>query len=277
MAGCVVEEAFAPAQFAGAGTRKGFQHTRWRLDGGRCDFELVNVHLIHDRDNTATLAGEETPYAVERRAALSRALSRGARSLRGGARAGLCGDGQYGLSLRAAACAFLRCDGEDLRVVASEGRGDARGDAPARCVEIDARPGTPGVDAAAKVFVSPEELSFLPSGAPFLARWADFRASDRELPKLGLGLSEPAPVAFAPTYRWDHARGSSGEGREQPKRGAEYDSPFSAKRCPGWCDRVLLTSTIAALLRGQGQLEYGSFSSSADTGDHKAVFLGCAL
>ena len=274
MTACVQEEAFARAQFRGEWTRKGFQHTRWRFDGGRCDFELVNVHLIHDRCNIAALSGgEESPYAAERRGAMGAVLKRCALTHRASSRAIIFGDFNFRLGLRGAACAFLRCGQGDLRSTTSEGQ-DARG-APVRCIDLDAM-GALGGDEDARIFVGPEEVSFSPSGAPFLQRWGDFRAADREVSKLALGLAEPAPITFAPTYRWDHARGAHAHALLSVRRCTE-ESPFSVKRCPAWTDRVLLTGSIAALLRGQAQLEYGAFSPSADTGDHKAVFLGCVL
>jgi len=229
--------------------RKGFLHTRWRLTETSAPFDMINTHLFHDVDNTVAMAETPSCYATNRQRALEYTLRE-------------CEllwvppyvedvPGVVATSWRQRVSVFM-CGDLNWRL----GSGihdylDAQGAAAEvgeKCFELpikadgifrDARPGEP--------FGFDYEALLMPS-----------RVQLHEM-----------PVTFAPTYRLDETAHQASTSGTQARH-------YSSKRCPSWCDRIVMSPYARGRVPADG-VEYGVIGADANMGDHKPVYIAFSL
>lgn len=270
-------------------SRKGFLHSRWRLEG--CEVNFVCVHLFHDDSNLVAAATTAMPsrYAQSRAAALKYTLAetvpvgyRGGRSptndgrprkrarIEGNAAAAAAnsedealqgsvplsfyfGDLNSRLSLGDA----LRemCDGARPEL-ARKGAGH-RDDPEIERRYMPRHGKEPLVVVNKKSFAMSEPNKWLDE----VDRVLQF---DRELAAF-TELRE-FPITFSPTYPFSEGTNA-----------AEHARMFLGKRAPAWCDRVLMTEGTLEVVQAAGGGVYDSVGVDACMGDHKPVLLSFNL
>lgn len=83
-----------------------------------------------------------------------------------------------------------------------------------------------------------------------------FRLFDRELDPIREILWE-FPITFAPSYPYE----------ENP----ELPHHYMSTRCPGWCDRILMSKAAKKLLSDENDYQYGVIGHDTCMGDHKVI------
>lgn len=275
-------------------TRKGWLHTRWRIEGQPLD--LLNVHLFHDEDNLRALrrAGALSAYAVSRQDALKHALEMVAAAGPAPAALGplppaLCvfGDFNFRLDLRsvlaklageAALASALSAADSNMRILNLEvmisppAAAVATAQQPAgwcRCLAALA-----GAASSQQQSLAVESKRFaLDDAAAVFGRDgepSDFRECDIEITactQLTPPLNEIEAPSFPPTYAFAVGAPSS------PSRPA-----YGSKRCPSWCDRVLFDPVGMRLMRAARDVAYAAHEQrEVARNDHNLVSLAFTL
>lgn len=282
-------------------TRKGWLHTRWRVD--RQPVDLLNVHLFDDVDQLKALrrgASALSPYAIRRHEALRLALQMltGA----GPAPAALgplppatfvFGDLNWRLDLR---CVLSQLAGESIvaSILSATGPGPSAGHQIAVPIQTaEALDEIAGGGAAANhclsawvehitqcrclAFGPPQRAIvearrfWMDDDAVFARRPSTFRGCDLELAasrKLAPALEE-LDIAFPPTFSYSL-------GRDPGDRSAAR-ATYDGKCCPSWCDRVLLDAIGMRLVRAASDYAYDvvheQLRHSEAMNDHQMVHL----
>eukprot|EP00051_Salpingoeca_urceolata_P033881 m.22630 g.22630 ORF g.22630 m.22630 type:complete len:409 (+) comp6885_c0_seq2:340-1566(+) len=233
------KEKFASHMYPGTWTRKGYLHTRWQLCGRAYNF--VNVHLFHDASNVAAFESTPSLFSEKRMAALKVVLDRcpgDGTELHGF----VFGDFNFRLSLKPVV--------QDIVGLGVLSRSDKGYRAPGKSPH--------GPD---DLVLEPKLFRFRDPEV-FLHEHQRFRRFDNE-PETKPDLLCELPVAFGPSYAYS----------EEP----DEPSKFLTKRCPGWCDRVMVTKKLHDELSAKGPVWYGLLGVDVCMGDHKPVALSCFL
>ena len=86
------------------------------------------------------------------------------------------------------------------------------------------------------------------------------------------GLEE-LPLAFPPSYAY-----REGKGDGTPPDEAGWCDLLASKRCPAWCDRVLMDRTGGALVAASAvTAEYGHEPQPRVLTDHNQVYLAFSV
>eukprot|EP00049_Salpingoeca_infusionum_P023728 m.13608 g.13608 ORF g.13608 m.13608 type:complete len:419 (+) comp5968_c0_seq1:456-1712(+) len=231
--------------------RKGYCHTRWQLNGRSLD--LVNVHFFHDASNL--VAHESTPsvYAQNRRNALRHTVKHLSEHVNEEGTAFIFGDFNFRL---------------DVSRVVEQLATDLH--AKHKHVEVDAeskphRIVLKGAQGEEELLVmTQKKFKFSASELMRDAASSTYQALDVEGKPLPVPLSE-LPIQFSPTYPY--------------AEDASLPTTFLSKRCPGWCDRILMTKNAQELLTRQQVLPdaYSIIGDAVCMGDHKPVKLAFVL
>ena len=262
----------------------------------QASFDLVNFHNFHDQDNFVSLQRDEegdgatlSAYARAR----SRALAHTARSVaaeatgeKGAAPAlFVFGDFNFRLTLPAVVAHLAGDDGlraardAELRRVAEGGLLKIPltepPPAPARASSSGASSSGPfHLEIGPKRFTSPRLAETVRAQ---LGAWRGF---DDELAAYCAGNSNPLmelPIDFVPSYMYV-AIGKPAPKSDEPGTPAAAHA-FGAKRCPGWCDRVLLDAAALSAVRASAVAAvYGSQEQKQQIiTDHNKVYLAFAV
>lgn len=271
-------------------TRKGWLHTRWRVDGQPLD--LLNVHLFHDDDNLVALRRTSalSDYASCRHNALQYALALLAAdgpplAALGPLPAALCvfGDFNFRLDLRRVTQLLAGGDEALLRELATLAEGAATSVRVAIRPSPVAPPPPPpplrvlSLSSAWRCLLCIGRQQVLAIGAKRfemedIARFAREASAFRRCDVEVAACAELQPALrevegrFPPTYGYRDAATSS---CEQPA--------FDGKRCPSWTDRVLLDEAGMRLLRATSDVSYGALDQGVVRNDHNMVFLAFSL
>ena len=104
------------------------------------------------------------------------------------------------------------------------------------------------------------------------------RRSDRELAAFSASAEcalplEELPLAFPPSYAY-----REGKGDGTPPDEAGWCDLLASKRCPAWCDRVLMDRTGGALVAASAvTAEYGHEPQPRVLTDHNQVYLAFSV
>lgn len=227
-------------------SRKGFLHTRWRLNNKLLN--LVNIHLFHDEDNLIALEQSPSAYSQYRRRALHHTLDSVKRNLEeSNESVFLFGDFNFRLDLTSVVKhvtteyhqpQFIRGGDGNLQKV------------------LYRNPISTDVNDSLCI----ERRKFYPNSHVKL-----FHESFRELLQFDSELRSfkelhESPITFQPSYPFS----------EELSEGNKY----MEKRCPGWCDRVLMNDFAKQTLdKSTIPHIYDMMAKDVCTGDHKPVFL----
>ncbi|GAB0092235.1 type I inositol 1,4,5-trisphosphate 5-phosphatase [Sergentomyia squamirostris] len=221
-------------------SRKGFLRTRWDIEGSVVDF--VNIHLFHDASNLAACEEFPSVYCKSRRRALVHTLERFEKDT---------------ANMRAPYFVFgdfnFRCDTEGVVKKLTEALTAHRvtGVKSADSVKVHYR----DADGQNVLTVGKKEFTHADHQAQFKGEW--LRKFDRELDPLREILFE-YPIAFPPSYPFE----------EDPDMPENYMN----SRCPGWCDRILLSPSAKQLI-STDNVKYSLIGEESCMGDHKPVYL----
>jgi len=226
-------------RFEGTKSRKGYLHTKWRL--GQTEFELVNVHLYHDDNNTVAIQNIPSKYADQRSVALAEAVRKC--QLSDQSPTFIFGDYNF------------RLDGDFVPWLEEQCRKNY------------------GIENEHKEqFLSIEDKSFSFKFSNeifgddrlrekiFQFDREPIRFNQREAKTVQL---QELPIRFPPSYCL--SIGSA------PKNGFSLNY---TKRIPAWADRILFNGGARYLLKGS---DYNSVIDSQSTGDHRPVYLSVSI
>ncbi|EDQ87562.1 uncharacterized protein MONBRDRAFT_33207 [Monosiga brevicollis MX1] len=223
-------------------TRKGFSITRWRLNEQPTAF--INSHLFHDASNMTALKTSPSQYALCRQQALQYTVDA---ITQPDEDTFLFGDLNFRLALKDALPVLaqrLKCvekkvdvaDGGEKSVVLRDANGDD-------CLCVTAK----------SFLLKDKERIF------YEERGESMRPFDVEGTMLPSGYTE-CPITFPPTYPY----------QEDLARPCE----FLEKRCPAWCDRIIMSSEAETRAISAS---YGVIGLDVCMGDHKPVMLTIQL
>lgn len=230
-------------------TRKGFTLTRWLF--GERPVSLVNVHLFHDANNM--IAAEKTPseFSVKRQNALKFVFEAAVHGSAADVPMPIFffGDFNFRLALELV-CMHLSDDKQTLSAP------DPAAARPQKKV-LQRR------DTKEEILVlEAKRFQCLDGHAFSKDNGREFLQFDLETQALGGQLHE-LPIRFPMSYPFC----------EDVTRPTEY----MATRCPGWCDRVLMTDEAFALVHATPVPAYGLMGLHTCMGDHKPVFLALSI
>eukprot|EP01147_Barroeca_monosierra_P010289 gene10289-2435_t len=222
-------------------TRKGYCQTRWQLN--KHELELVNLHLFHDASNLVSAAEEPSIYAKNRKRAIDFVVASVSEHMNSEGIGFFFGDMNFRLS-----------HSKVLEHFASSSSGKSTKIHGESLQEISL------LDADCKnapLLVVKEKEFLLKSSKTFLVRrGGDFRKFDIEGESPHPTLQE-LPINFEPSYPYS----------EDP----DIHDEFLTKRCPAWCDRILMTEAAMQLITPVGDNAYDLVGRNVCTGDHKKV------
>eukprot|EP00301_Raphidiophrys_heterophryoidea_P008980 c13277_g1_i1.p1 GENE.c13277_g1_i1~~c13277_g1_i1.p1 ORF type:complete len:533 (+),score=107.21 c13277_g1_i1:66-1601(+) len=217
--------------------RKGFLHTRWLLD--EVPIDIVNMHLFHDSSNLETFQQPSpSPFANARKRAFKYMLDHC--SLATSNNVFVFGDFNFRLDLPKVVDALL-----DTTEFVKKPLGDKDGS-----LTLSNPKAGQSLILGKKRF-EPHDPSV------FVKNWSKFRQYDREgsdTPQ-SFNFSE-YKVDFPPSYPYEEEVGHPHE--------------YMTTRCPGWCDRVLMTQPAQSAVSAP---VYSFLGYDESIGDHKPVFL----
>lgn len=291
-------------------SRKGFLHTRWQLGAAACD--LVNVHFFHDQSNLGSLQRGEakpllSPYALSRQKALCHSMrqllaeAQGAEAL-GGALPAAFVFGDFNFRLDLSQVVTHLCGAQGLaqaleQNVADDGplhiplsappdatapKAAPKATSKAKVAAVaPAAPAPPG-GSSASLLLAPKKCVLADYGA-LLRDHGVWRGFDVELDEYCRVAERPLlelPVDFPPTYpRREEDPGFSGAGEEggamaQGGPAAAAAFGYEGKRCPSWCDRIVMSTEGLDLVHSsRGEPAYGSQIWRPSFTDHNKVYL----
>lgn len=221
-------------------SRKGFLHTRWRLQGNVIN--LTNLHLFHDQSNLTALSSSPSIYSVSRKNALKYTIEKVDRSI----------DDMYNFYF---------------------GDFNFRLDLGPLIEKYTAKPVASGVkseDSLTKTFTDLNENEIFIVGEKKF-KWSqsikdelkNLREFDKEFLDSESSLFE-CKRQFPPTYPFmeDNVNVSG----------------YMPTRCPAWCDRIFYNKTFNDLIMQEGtNLEYDMIGRNTGMGDHKPIYLSFKL
>lgn len=224
-------------------TRKGYCQTRWLIDSHEID--LVNMHLFHDASNIVATQAEPSVYAINRRRAMNYVVSSVAKDVGSEGIVFFFGDMNFRLSHQRVLKHFAsRSGGKTTKV---------EGDTLKEISLADSK------SSEEPLLVLKDKKFLVKTPSDFLKeRGSVFRAFDIEGEVLHPSLRE-FPVVFEPSYPYS----------EDP----DVHDQFLTKRCPGWCDRVLMTPGAMHLVVPASNDAYDLIGRNVCMGDHKPVKL----
>eukprot|EP00055_Hartaetosiga_balthica_P007009 m.23542 g.23542 ORF g.23542 m.23542 type:complete len:393 (-) comp5553_c0_seq1:369-1547(-) len=222
-------------------SRKGYCLSRWKLGDKVADF--VNVHLFHDACNLSTLDQNPSVFASNRKHALEFVAKHVSSSQETPLPTFYFGDFNFRLAMDQIVKHFTTEGYELVEDVNEKGK---------KTLTVKQKDGD---DVA--LFMSEKE--FLPKNPSVFLEDSGkpFRNFDTETVSLPSGLLE-FPVSFEPSYPY-------AEDLHAPNE-------FLSKRCPGWCDRILVNSKAMESIKTD-ENAYDLFGRDVCTGDHKPVQL----
>ena len=276
-------------------SRKGFMQTRWRLGDASCD--LLNVHFFHDHCNLGALRrGAERPalstYARSRQKALlhtMRAVQAEAQQRDGAPPAAfVLGDYNFRLDLVQVITHLCGADGlarameltkesDPLRIPlvpgadASDAKpsgGKATKEAAAAAVAAAADGEPPSLLLAGKKCV-------LADYAPLLhdhETWCAFDVEADEYRQVAPTPLLELPLAFPPSYMRTPVKAAAPDAPPGPADPSQLR--YAPKRCPSWCDRVMMDAAALALVTAaRADASYDSQLWLPCYSDHIKVYL----
>eukprot|EP00042_Codosiga_hollandica_P056924 m.832529 g.832529 ORF g.832529 m.832529 type:complete len:441 (+) comp59464_c0_seq4:388-1710(+) len=235
---------FAAASVGTKANRKGFILTRWQLHGR--DIDLVDTHLFHDASNVVAAETVPSVYASDRHQALLTVLKTLDESSKGRPiPAFIFGDMNFRLTLPKVYDHVL---GQDPHIERREEVYEGR--PVVRLTHSLSRQDILRVNDNSFLHQDPEQ--FLED------RGEAYRPFDNEVSAFQSVLFE-LPIKFEPSYPYQES--------------AQFPRSFLNKRCPAWCDRVLMTESAFALVRQSDAPKYDLVGRDVCMGDHKPVCL----
>lgn len=220
--------------------RKGYSYVRYRVLGQMID--TINMHLFHDDNNFQAMKKSPSIYTVVRRYALDYVMNK-VRALNNNVNpAFFFGDFNFRLSLGKVL--------EHMQTEETEVESVHNDEGKLHVMNIRHKP-------SSKSLLNMEAKAFKHSNTPIFTQEKDiYRKFDEEVGFLE-GMLKELPVTFEPSYAYS-------ESVDQP-------DTFLEKRCPAWCDRILMND-IALDLVGPSA-HYDMIGRGVCTGDHKPVEL----
>lgn len=228
--------------------RKGYCHMRWQLNGREVD--LVNVHLFHDASNLEALSQAPSAYAVTRNTAIRYVADTVLGDIDPSKDAAFVfGDMNFRLDLKHVVEYIAENKGVTGKTVkTNEG-------VPQEIRLLGSDDKEPVLVVTGKKFRYYNPKSFIEQNGQ---EWRQFDVEPTNLPE---SLHE-LPVRFEPSYAY-------AEEVDQPRG-------FLIKRCPAWCDRILMTqAALDKALKTIGS--YDLIGREVCMGDHKPVKLTTGL
>lgn len=222
-------------------TRKGYCYTLWMLDGAALD--LVNVHLFHDASNLVAIRDSPSVYANNRNTALRYVHECAQRTCKDKAPLFVFGDMNFRLNLQG----VLQC-------MSSEKPNKAIKYVEGKVARITL---SSAEDDESPIIVEDKNFKCSLTGRFLEENGSKYRVYDIEAGNLTDILTE-LPVGFEPSYPYQET--------------ADKPRAFLNKRCPAWCDRVLMSNATKALI-DTTTVDYDIMGRSVCMGDHKPVYL----
>lgn len=274
-------------------SRKGYMHTRWRLGDTSCD--LLNVHFFHDHCNIGALQrGAERPalstYARSRQKALlhtMRSVQTEAQEFWGTAPPATFVLGDYNFRLDLVQVIAHLCGADGL----AQAMELTKESAPLRIPLVpgadasDARPGgkakkkeaaAAGADGEPPSLLLAGKKCVLADYAPLLHDHETWRAFDVELNEYRQVAPTPLlelPLAFPPSYMRTPVKPATPDAAPGPADPSQLQ--YGPKRCPSWCDRVMMDAAGLELVTGaRANATYDSQLWLPCYSDHIKVYLG---
>ncbi|CAH1156068.1 unnamed protein product [Phaedon cochleariae] len=223
-------------------SRKGFMRTRWSLNGSVVD--LVNIHLFHDASNFIAMEKYPSVYCKNRRRALQHTLQRFHNDIYGRAPYILFGDFNF------------RPDTDGVVKKLTSGLKTTRIQNNKNNEYSKIQFSTE--DSQLVLTVGKKEFNHLDHQTVFLNGMEWLKSFDKELEAFEDTLTE-YPVTFCPSYPFEEK--------------VSHPTSYMPTRCPGWCDRVLLSKQAEQLVAEDRKVDYGLMGVGACMGDHKPVYL----
>lgn len=221
-------------------SRKGFQRTRWNLNG--TVFDLINIHLFHDASNFVAMETFPSVYSKTRQRALEYTLDRFHNDKHGTAPFFLFGDFNF------------RTDTKGVIKKLSEGLNEVKIENGKNC-KLEYK------DSSSQVVfsVGKKEFSHFKHQSIFAEEpW--LKEFDKEMEDFCGQLFE-FPINFPPSYPF--------------VEDSNVSADYMQTRCPAWCDRVVLSETAKPLIasKHEDKVEYSLIGINSCMGDHKPVYL----
>ncbi|XP_065883608.1 inositol polyphosphate-5-phosphatase A-like [Dysidea avara] len=224
-------------------SRKGFLATKWRI--GKNIMHFVNIHLFHDESNFVAMEKSPSEYSSYRKTALSHVLNRLKDLVKGDEALFLYGDFNFRLDLQAVIKHLT--DGHCSQHIRSDSGEYSR---------IVYR------NSSEDVLTIEKKGFFISCDSPFTRNYVELFPFDNEL-KQFQHLKE-LPVSFQPSYPFSE---EIGEG-----------CLYLPKRCPAWCDRILMNDAAARLIeKNPTDVSYSMMGKDVCVGDHKPIYLTFSL
>jgi len=293
-------------------SRKGYLHTRWQLGAAACD--LVNVHFFHDQCNLGSLQRDAnpllSPYAVSRQKALAhsmRALLAEAQGAAALPAAFVFGDFNFRLDLTQVVRHLCGAQGLAQALEQEVDAGPQRillsapshAAGPKTTSEVAAA--WPPAPVPTSMLLATKQCVLADYGV-LLRHHEMWRGFDVELdeycrvaatPLLEMPLDFPpsymrkeqpaqeqaqaqAPAPAPPVPSSGGEGGAADEGRETAQGGPAPAETlaYEGKRCPSWCDRVVMSAEGLDLVKkSRGPTAYGSQLWLPCFSDHNKVYL----
>lgn len=220
-------------------SRKGFIRTRWNLNNTL--FDLVNIHLFHDNSNILAMDHCPSTYRVHRENAMAYTINKLQTDDHGQLPFFLFGDYNFRLDTQALV--------QSLTKGLTEERVKGKKNEVSNVIFKDANKVVLKVGKKEFKYLKSEELFSHPSVM-------QLRKFDVEALVFKDKLFE-YPVTFYPSYPFSE----------------EIDEPrtYMATRCPGWCDRVMMSLDAVAVVDQSFEPEYKIMGGDLCMGDHKVI------
>eukprot|EP00300_Choanocystis_sp_HF-7_P002936 c12224_g1_i1.p2 GENE.c12224_g1_i1~~c12224_g1_i1.p2 ORF type:complete len:505 (-),score=106.67 c12224_g1_i1:2164-3639(-) len=213
--------------------RKGYLHIRVVIDGMPVD--LINLHLFHDATNVQAFSeGHPSSFARARKRALSYVMRQCGITF--ASNTFVFGDFNFRLDLQSVVHELL---GPNL---VSEEEGDNL---------VLSSP-----TSAHTLRLGPKRFNYS-EPQQFIEHWQRFQTHDAEGRGNFVELQlQEQPIRFPPSYPFEEEVGKPHE--------------YMPSRCPGWCDRIAYTASVA---RAISSPTYDVLGYDQSVGDHKPILL----
>ncbi|XP_028391529.1 type I inositol 1,4,5-trisphosphate 5-phosphatase-like [Dendronephthya gigantea] len=222
-------------------SRKGYLKTKWRISGTIVN--LINIHLFHDPSNLVSMESSPSVYAKNRQNAFEYVLQGLGKDH---SPAFIFGDFNFRLDQ----CKFLKMISKHCSVKTTYTDGNEE---LSKLVVVEKK--------------HPEKVRLVVEPSKFFLHFqqvldnnaSKLRKFDKEVQTFRRWLYE-FPIEFPPSYPF--------------KEDAEITKPlYLEKRCPSWCDRVLLTHNCKEIILEKHLAKYDLDGLNTCMGDHKPVSL----
>lgn len=242
--GTYVKQKFPTDFFPGVKwSRKGFLATKWKI--GENIMHFVNIHLFHDESNFVAMEKSPSDYSSYRKTALSHVMNRLKDIVRDDEALFLYGDFNFRLDLQSVV-KYLT-DGHSTQHIRSDNGEYSR---------IVYR------NSSQDALIIEKKGFHVADDLPFTRNFVELLPFDKELKQFS-HLKE-LPVSFQPSYPFS----------EHLEEGCMY----LPKRCPAWCDRILMNDAAARLVQQTPTAaSYSMMGKDVCVGDHKPIYLTFSL